>query len=82
MKKLKIIIVAVISILALIIFVQNTAVVETKLLFMTISMSRALLLILTFGLGFATGLIVSFMLRRSDKSETEKPRSEISEIRE
>jgi len=82
MKKLKIIIVAVISILALIIFVQNTAVVETKLLFMTISMSRALLLILTFGLGFATGLIVSFMLRRSDKSEIEKPRSEISEIRE
>lgn len=71
MKKLKIIIVAVISILALIIFVQNTAVVETKLLFMTISMSRALLLILTFGLGFTTGLIVSYMLRKPGNSEVQ-----------
>jgi len=68
MKKVKIIIVAVISILALIIFIQNTAVVETKLLFMTIKMSRALLLILTFGLGFATGIIVSYMLKKSGKA--------------
>jgi len=69
MKKAKIIILAVISILALIIFVQNTEVVKTKILFMTIEMSRALLLILTFGLGFATGLIVSFMLKKPGQSK-------------
>ncbi len=69
MKKAKIIILAVISILALIIFVQNTEVVKTKILFMSIEMSRALLLILTFGLGFATGLIVSFMLKKPGQSK-------------
>jgi len=69
MNKVKIIIVVVISILALIIFVQNTAVVETKLLFMTIKMSRALLLLLTFGLGFATGIIVSYMLKKPGQSK-------------
>jgi len=36
---------------------------------MTIEMSRALLLILTFGLGFATGLIVSFMLKKPGQSK-------------
>jgi riboflavin transporter FmnP len=66
MKKGKIIIIAITSLLALIIFIQNTAVVKTKLLFMTIEMSMALLLILTFGLGFATGLIVSFILKRPE----------------
>jgi riboflavin transporter FmnP len=66
MKKGKIIIIAITSLLAIIIFIQNTAVVKTKLLFMTIEMSMALLLILTFGLGFATGLIVSFILKRPE----------------
>ena len=65
-KNVKIIIIAITSLLALIIFIQNTAVVKTKLLFMTIEMPVVLLLILTFGLGFVTGLIVSFILKRPD----------------
>ena len=69
MKKVKITVIVIISLLALIIFFQNTEVVKTKILFMTIEMSRALLLILTFGLGFATGLIASFMLKKSGQSK-------------
>jgi riboflavin transporter FmnP len=69
MKKAKIIIIAVVSILALIIIFQNREVMKTKLLFMTVEMSRALLLILTFGLGFITGLVVSFMVKKTGKAE-------------
>jgi riboflavin transporter FmnP len=69
MKKTKIIIIAVVSILALIIIFQNREVTTTKLLFMTVEMSRALLLILTFGLGFITGLVVSFMVKKTGKAE-------------
>jgi uncharacterized membrane protein YciS (DUF1049 family) len=69
MKKAKIIVIVVISVLALIIIYQNREVTTTKLLIKTVEMSRALLLILTFGLGFITGLIVSFILKRPSKSE-------------
>ena len=72
MKNVKIILIIVISILALIIFLQNTEAVDTKLLFVTVTMSRALLLILTFGLGFATGLIsMSYMSRKPKKAKAD-----------
>ncbi len=72
MKKAKIIIVVVISILALIIIFQNREVMKTKILFMTVEMSRALLLILTFGLGFITGLVVSFTVKKTRQAGTAK----------
>jgi uncharacterized integral membrane protein len=72
MKKAKIIIVVVISILALIIIFQNREVTTTKILFMTVEMSRALLLILTFGLGFITGLVVSFLVKKTKQAGTAK----------
>ena len=69
MKKAKVIGIILISILALIIFLQNTESVETKLLFMTVTMSRALLLILTFLVGFAAGVVTtSYILRKSTTS--------------
>lgn len=71
MKKVKITVIVIISLLALIIFFQNTEVVETKVLFFNIAMSRALLLILTFGLGFAAGLVASLMWRKSRNSEVQ-----------
>ncbi len=58
MKKGKLIAIIVISILTIIIFLQNTETVETHILFMTITMSRALLLILTFVLGAVVGLLI------------------------
>ena len=72
MKKAKIAVIIVISILALIIFIQNTEAVETKLLFATVTMSRALLLMLTFIMGFVGGLITaSSILRKIDKRKTQ-----------
>lgn len=70
MKKAKIIIIAVVSLLALIIFLQNTEAVDTKVLFTTITMPRVLLLILTFMTGFVVGLITaSQVLRKSAKPD-------------
>ena len=69
MKKAKIIVIAVICVLALIIIFQNTESVDTKLLFKTVTMSRALLLIMTFIMGFAAGLITSYVAKRSAKSK-------------
>jgi len=71
MKKFKMITVIIVSALAVIIFIQNTESVETKILFMRVTMSRALLLILTFLIGFVSGTITtSLLLRKSQRQES------------
>ncbi len=71
MKKVKLIAIIVISILAFIIFLQNTESVETKILFMKVAMPRAILLISTFLVGFVAGTITtSMLLRKSGKKKT------------
>ena len=68
MKKAKFIIVLIIFLLTLILILQNTEAVETKLLFMTITMPRALLLLVTFLVGFTAGLItMSVLMSKSSK---------------
>jgi uncharacterized integral membrane protein len=68
MKKAKMIIVLVISLIAVIVFFQNTETVETRLLFARIAMPRFLLLISTFITGFIVGLItMSYVRRRPNK---------------
>ena len=47
----------------LILVLQNTEPVATRLLFMTVTMPRALLLVITSALGFAGGVIVAEILR-------------------
>jgi len=70
MKKAKVTIAVVISLLTLILILQNTQAVETKLLFMTATMPRALLLLVTFVIGFAAGLIVmSFLMSKPSKPQ-------------
>ena len=69
MKKAKLISITVICVLALIIILQNTESVDTKLLFLTVPMSRALLLIITFTMGFVAGLITPYVLKRSGKKK-------------
>jgi putative membrane protein len=70
MKKTKIITIVVILLLALIVFLQNTQAVETRFLFLTVTMPRVLLLLVTFVLGFVGGLITaSYVLRKPAKSE-------------
>ncbi|HAV61817.1 MAG TPA: DUF1049 domain-containing protein [Verrucomicrobiales bacterium] len=60
MNKLKLISAAVIALLGIIIIVQNQAPVETKILFLTVTMPRFILLLITAMLGFAVGLLTAF----------------------
>ena len=53
------------GVIAVIVIVQNTATVETHILWITISMPRAVLLALTFALGALSGIL--FTMRRSKK---------------
>jgi uncharacterized integral membrane protein len=70
MKKAKVIVVLVILLLVVIVLLQNTEAVETRLLFMTITMPRVLLLAVTFILGFVGGLITaSYILRKPAKTQ-------------
>ena len=57
MKRAKLILITVIAIAAIIVVLQNTEAVETKLLFVTVTMPRALLLIVTLLAGFILGLL-------------------------
>jgi len=70
MKKAKVVAIIIILLLALIVFLQNTQAVETKLLFLTITMPRVLLLMLTFIMGFIGGLITaSYILRKPSQPD-------------
>ena len=53
------------SILAIIVIVQNTATVETHILWFTISMPGAVLLALTFLLGMLSGILFGMRRRRN-----------------
>jgi uncharacterized integral membrane protein len=58
------------GVLALIIVLQNTAPVETRVLFTTVTMSGALLLLCTLVIGFIAGVAAAMvMIRRRAASE-------------
>jgi len=63
MKRLKLIVTVIVVLLAVIIILQNTASVETRLLFATVTMPRAVLLVTTTAIGFLAGLVVGGMSR-------------------
>jgi len=68
MRKARIVVILIILLLSLIVFVQNRQAVDTKLLFVTITMPLVLLLILTFIMGSILGLIIaSYVLRKPRK---------------
>lgn len=74
MNKFKLIVAGVILLLVVIVLLQNTEAVETKILFLTITMPRVLLLLVTFILGFVGGLIAaSQVLTGAGKSEARRP---------
>ena len=72
MERFKLVSIAVLVGLGIIIILQNTQPVETKILFMTITMPRAILLMVTTLIGFALGVLVSFFFRRKDRKEHSK----------
>ncbi|MFC1783236.1 LapA family protein [Planctomycetota bacterium] len=59
MGKIRNVIIVLLVVLAVIVILQNTQTVETKLLFVTVTMPRALLLMVTFLVGLAVGFILS-----------------------
>ena len=60
MNRFKLISITVLTILGVIIILQNTEQVETRILFLSISMPRAILLMGTTLIGFSIGILVSF----------------------
>jgi len=60
----KIIAVLVFVLLILIVILQNTEEVETKLLFITMDMPRALLLFINLLIGYLLGIVTMVVLRR------------------
>jgi len=71
MHRFKLVATAILALLGVIIILQNTEPVETKLLFLSITMPRAILLVGTTLIGFALGVLASFFFPRQDK--TPKP---------
>ena len=59
MNKLKIVAIAAITLLALVMVLQNTQPVETNLLFLTLTMPNAALLFGTLIIGFAIGVLTA-----------------------
>ena len=69
MQRLKLIAIAILALLGVIIILQNTEPVETIILFRSITMPRAILLMGTTLIGFALGVLVSLFVKRKDKSK-------------
>ena len=67
MNRFKMIATAILALLGVIIILQNTEPVETKLLFLSITMPRAILLMGTTLIGFALGVLVSFFFQRKEE---------------
>jgi putative membrane protein len=67
MKQAKLIIIAVLIALTIVVILQNTAEVETRILFVTVTMPRALLLLVTFVIGAVAGMAVAAWWHRRRK---------------
>ena len=59
MNKVKVVAIAVIGLVAVIVALQNTQTVETKLLFLTVTLPNAALLFGTLIIGFAIGVLTA-----------------------
>ena len=59
MKQAKPIAITVLIVLAVVVMLQNTEAVETRILFASVIMPRAILLVVTLALGFGIGILVS-----------------------
>ena len=72
MSRWKLAAVAVIAILAIIVVAQNTQAVETRLLLVTVTMPRAILLLVTMLIGFVLGVLTA---GRISKKSAPKPKT-------
>ena len=79
MNKLKLVAIAVIALFAVVVVLQNTQAVETKLLFFTLTLPNAALLLGSLIIGFAIGvLIVGHIVSRAKRPQSQQtpPNSE------
>ena len=76
MQRAKIVIAAIVAILTLIVVLQNTQAVETKILFITVTMPRALLLIVTMLAGFILGILTVSHYTGKTCKQDQKPSGE------
>ena len=66
--KTKLVALCILALLLVVIVFQNTESVETKVLFVTIIMPRAVLILVTSLLGFAAGVLVAVLFSRKTRS--------------
>jgi uncharacterized integral membrane protein len=59
MKRLRTLVIALVAVLVIIVVLQNTQSVETRILFVTLAMPRAVLLFVTLLVGFVLGLVAA-----------------------
>ena len=76
MKKLRLIMTLVLAVLVIIVVLQNTEAVETQLLFATVTMPRAVLLLTTALIGFALGILTSLVWMRKQEKPIIVPKTE------
>ena len=69
MSRWKLIAIVIIAVAAIIVVAQNTQVVETRLLFMTVTMPRAILLLITLLVGFVLGMLAAGRMSRKTASK-------------
>lgn len=74
MKKLKLAIVVVLSVILVLLVVQNTASVQANFLGFTAEMSLVVLLFLTGAIGFISGLVLGFLLKSRRTQSVEQQR--------
>ena len=68
MKKVRLIVTLVLAVLVVIVVLQNTEAVETQLLFATVTMPRAVLLLITALIGFSLGILTSLVWLRTQEN--------------
>lgn len=71
MSQIKTGVIGVVAVLLVIVVLQNTQSVETKILFVTVAMPRAVLLFVTLLVGFVLGLGVASWFRRNREAGTD-----------
>ena len=76
MKKLKLAIVLILSLILVLLVIQNTATVQTHFLGFTAEMSLVVLLFLTGAIGFASGLVLGFLIKSKGARSIEEQQSE------
>lgn len=75
MKQLRLIVLVVLTVLIVVLALQNTETVDTRLLFATVSMPRAVLIFTSAAIGFLLGVLASvYWARKGEKAATPRER--------